>query len=248
MQTFDLGKKVFFLYPPQDFSKTVINRLFAEGYEIYKLNSTDALVSLMHKFPDSVLFINTDYPYKSFDFDGFCNTTLKEQELSRLLVYTVFSEKVSFADTIKDYIAINRPEEEIYSDLSSILKDSGAHGKREYVRYGCIDDVLSTISFFCEGAGYTASMHDISPKALSFSSEDDLESLVGKDFSEMELSVGAYNITVQGRIEVSRMMGGKKIYIAVFDLDDASKGEVFDFIFTSLEKSMDETIQKIQGS
>ncbi|MDC7241769.1 MAG: hypothetical protein PQJ50_15555, partial [Spirochaetales bacterium] len=133
MQTFDPGKKVFFLYPPQDFSKQVVGRLFVEGFEIYKLNSSDSLVPLMKMFPDSLLFINTDYPYKGFNFDDFCSTTLRENELSGLMVYTIFSEKVSFADVVKEYIAINRPADDIFDDLKTVLTEANAHGKREYV-------------------------------------------------------------------------------------------------------------------
>jgi hypothetical protein len=88
-------------------------------------------------------------------------------------------------------------------------------------------------------------MHDISPKALSFSSDDDLDRLIESSFSDMRLKVGVYEITVVGRIVTSRMIGDKKIYIAEFEADESKKDEIFDFIFTSLEKGMDEIIHSL---
>lgn len=248
MQTFDFGKKVFFLYPPHDFSKNVITSLFREGFEIYKLNSTDSLIKILSLYPDSILFINTDYPYKDINFIEFNDRILKQAEFKDLMVYTIFNESVSFGDKYLDYIALNRADEEIFSDINKILSDGKAHGKREYVRYGNFKDILSTITFSVGESKYSEGMHDISPKALSFSSENDMEHLVGKSFTNMELKVGVYKIIVHGKIEMSRMIAGKKIYIAVFDLDETEKENIFNFIFTSLEKGMDEISQKIKGS
>ncbi|MBF9017652.1 MULTISPECIES: hypothetical protein [unclassified Oceanispirochaeta] len=248
MQSFDLGKKVFFLYPPHDFSKNIITGLFREGFEIYKLNSTVSLLKILSAYPDSILVINTDYPYEDDGFSTFTDKILKQEEFKNLMVYTIFNESVSFADKVRDYIALNRPDEEVYSDLNRILTEGNAHGKREYVRYGNFDKYLSTISFTVEGNDYSEGMHDISPKALSFSSDKDMEHLVGKSFSDMKLKVGVYEITVHGKVELSRMIGGKKIYIAVFDLDESEKDNIFNFIFTSLEMGMDEIIQKMGGN
>lgn len=248
MQTFDLGKKVFFLYPPHDFSKNVITKLFKEGFEIYKLNTTVSLFKILAAYPDSILFVNTDYPYENMSFTEFNDQILKQEEYKDLMVYAFFNESVSFGDKVLDYIALNRSDTEVFSDLNRILTDGKAHGKREYVRYGNFDDILSTISFTIEDTEYSEGMHDISPKALSFSSPQDLEYLVGENFTNMKLKVGVYEIIVHGKIEMSRVIGGKKIYIAVFDLDESEKENIFNFIFTSLEKGMDEILQKMEGS
>lgn len=246
MQTFDLGKKVFFLYPPHEFSKNIITKLFRKGYEIYKLNATDTLETLLRTYPDAILFINTDYPYENMSFTEFNDNFLHREEFRDILVCSIFNESVSYGDKVRDYIALNRSDDEILDDLDRVLRDGKAHGKREYVRYGNFDEYLSTISFTVEGTDYSLGMHDISPKALSFSSEEDLEILVGKDFSNMKLRVGVYEIMVHGRIELSRMIGDKKIYIAVFSLNEDEKEEIFNFIFTSLEMGMDSIIQNIR--
>ncbi|MDC7232416.1 MAG: hypothetical protein PQJ58_04240 [Spirochaetales bacterium] len=247
MQTFDPGKKVFFLYPPHDFSKNIISRLFKAGFEIYILNRTDALLPVLSANPDSILVINTDYPYENMDFNDLNSRILNQAEFAAVKLYTIFHESVGFGEKVIDYIALNRNDDEVFNDLHRLLTEAGAHGKREYVRYGDFNGYLSTISFEVEGEVYSEGMHDISPKALSFSSEKDLEHLVSKDFSNMKLKVGVYEITVQGKIELSRTIGGKKIYIAVFSLNEEEKENIFNFIFTSLEKGMDDFIQNIDG-
>ncbi|MDA3957542.1 hypothetical protein [Oceanispirochaeta sp.] len=245
MQAFNSGKKVFFLYPPQNFFKTIIKRIFKDGFEIYKLNSTENLLPLLQKFPDSVLFINTDYPYKDFNFTSFNDLDLHKKEYENLMVYSFFMEKVSYGDKILDYISLDRSDEEVYTDIYKILTEAQSHGKREFVRYGNYNEILSSILFNCNSDTYSTNMHDISPKALSFSTDEDLDKLVGSSFSNMRLKVGAYEINVKGVIGSSRMIADKKLYIANFETDEDKKEEIFDFIFTSLEKGMDEIIQSL---
>ncbi len=245
MQPFNSGKKVFFLYPPQEFARNVIMPLFDDGFEIYKLNSSEKVLSLLARFPDSVLFINNDYPYEDFDITDFNDNFLKKSEFENLSVFSFFREKVSYGDKIRDYISIEREDQEVYQDIKKILLESDAHGKREYVRYGNYDEILSTITFQSNGQEYIADLHDISPKALSFSAVRDMNDLIGLPFHDMKLKVGTYEIVTAGRIDSGRTVSGKKIYIAVFDLDDKMRSEVFNFIFTSLEKGLDDLLKEL---
>ena len=245
MQTFNNGRKVFFLYPPRDFSTGILSRLFREGFEIYSISAPEKLIPLLEEFPDSLLFINSDYPYADFSLQNFCDRDLKAESLKDVGVYTFFSEGVSFAEGIRDYIALDRDEDEVLTQLREILEKEEAHGKREFVRFGNYETVLSTLSFSCEGESLSADMHDISPKALSFSSSRDMTELIGKTLSGIGLRVGAYEITVSGVLDSNRSIGGKDIYIVMFNEDDAMKTEIFNFIFTSLEKGMDELISKL---
>ncbi len=245
MQTFNNGRKIFFLYPPREFSMTVLSRLFREGYEIYAISAEDKLIPLFREFPDALLFINTDYPYSSFNLQNFCDNQLKAESLENVGIYTFFSEGVSFAEGIRDYISLDRDESEVLEQLREILEKETAHGKREFVRFGSYEEVLSAIEFSCEGEKLNADMHDISPKALSFSSSQEMSLCVGKKLMEISLRVGAYSIEVSGTLDSMRTIAGKDIYIVMFEGDAAKKDEIFNFIFTSLEKKMDELISKL---
>ena len=245
MQTFNNGRKIFFLYPPREFSITVLSRLFREGYEIYAINTVDKLIPLFKSFPDALIFINTDYPYTDFDLQTFCDKELKDESLEDVAVYTFFTEGVSFAENIRDYISLDRDESEILEQLREILEKEEAHGKREFVRFGSYNEVLSTIGFTCGEDKLSAEMHDISPKALSFSSSKDMSGYIKKNLTDIGLSVGAYEIKVSGILESSRTIAGKEINIVMFEGDAAKKDEIFNFIFTSLEKKMDELISDL---
>jgi len=245
MQPFNSGKKVFFLYPPQDFSKNIIMKLFKDGFETYKVNNSAKMIPLMEIFPDSILFINTDYPYTDFDITDFNDRVLKENQFENLLVYSFFKEKVNYGDKIKDYISIDRDDDEVYKDIISILKETQAHGKREFVRFGSYNEILSTVTFNSNGQEYIADLHDISPKALSFSAVRDMNDLIGLPFSNMRLKVGAFEILTSGKIDSGRTISDKKIYIAVFDTEERMREDIFNFIFTSLEKGLDEQLKDL---
>jgi len=247
MTQFNLGKKVFFLYPPVDFSKSILNRLFEDGYEIYKLNSTENIVLLLREFPDSILFINSDYPYEDFDLQQFNDQILHQEDFSDLTTYAFFSQSVTYGDMVKDYVSLEQPAEELYQNIRGILEEAQAHGKREHVRFGSYSEVISTFPFTSEGQRYEVNLHDISPRALSFSSGDDLKNLVGNDLSDMNLKVGAYEITVSGKLDSSREIGGKELYIVTFDPEKYMEYRelLYNFIFTSLERKMDGIIRDL---
>lgn len=244
MNQFNLGKKIFFLYPPVDFSRKFLRKQFENGYEIYSLNNTEKLESLLETFPDSVLFMNSDYPYENYDIQKFINTTLKLEAYKELQVYSFFSESVSYGEMIKDYISLDQPDEKISEVLDQILRESEAHGKREHVRFGSYNEIISQFSFSAGGKEYKANLHDISPKALSLSSESVLDDFIDQPLNDIHLTVGAYNIQISGVLSQKREIGGKILFIATFD-GIQYETELFNFIYTSLEKKMDEIVQSL---
>ena len=242
MSQFDMGKKVFFIYPPVDFAKNTLKKLFEKGFEIYKINSTEKLIPLLEAFPDSVLFLNTDYPYSDFDLKSFNDAVLPVHK--GIQAYAFFNESVTFGDQFKDYISLNQSEEELLNQLVTILNENSSHGKREHVRFGSYSRTLCDFTFECMGMLLEGSLHDISPRALSFSCDTSLEEYLNSPLKDMVLSVGAYRIKVSGILEQNREFGGKSLYISVFDGVEYEE-ELFNFVFTSLEKEMDEFIQNL---
>ncbi len=244
MSQFDMGKKIFFLYPPIDFAKKTLRKLYEEGYEIYKIHNTEKLKPLLTSFPDALLFINTDYRNEDFNLNDFINNDLKDLSLVNLKVFAFFQQSVTFSDMFQDYVSLDQNDEELFSQLKDLLKDQECHGKREYVRFGSYREILCRFPFQCENQKLEGALHDISPKAISFSCESDLEPFIDKNVSDLELSVGAYRIKVSGILSQKREFEGKPLYIARF-ISQEYEEVLFNFIFTSLEKKMDEFIQNL---
>ena len=246
MSQFDFGKKIFFLYPPVEFSNTILRKLFEEGYELYKLNSTKNLFPLLKTYPDSLLFLNSDYPYEDFDLTAFYSRLKEDQNLQTLQVYAFFFEGVTFGEQIKDYISLDQPEDDLTGQFRTILSHEEAHGKRANVRFGSYSETICRFSFHCGGSMIEADLLDISPQALSFSAETDLKPFLKQPLSNVHLTVGAFTIDVSGTLSQKRQIGGKTIYIATFDGTEYQR-DLFNFIFTSLEKRMDEIIHSLKG-
>ena len=244
MSHFDPGKKIFFLYPQVEFSRNILRKLYESGFEIYQLRNTENLIPLMRAYSDSLLFVNSDYPYENFDFEDFNNTVLKQDDFRDLMVYSFFTEKVTYGDRVKDYISLSQDDKTLFSSLKKILEQAGAHGKREYVRFGSYSESITPFSFICSGREYKASLHDISPRAISLSSQEDLSPLMGQLISKIILTVGAYRIGLSGLLSQKREISGKVLYIVIFGGDDYQE-ELFNFIYTSLEKKMDELIENL---
>lgn len=244
MSQFNLGKKIFFLYPPVDFSRKSLREQFEKGYEIYTLNSTEKLEILLETFPDSVLFINSDYPYEDYNIKKFIDQTLKLDTYKDLQVFSFFSEGVSYGEMIKDYITLDQSEQNLSEALGKILHESDAHGKREHVRFGSYSEIISEFSFKAGGKDHKANLHDISPRALSMSSESVLDDYLDQTLQDIHLTVGAYNIKVRGVLSQKREIGGKVLFIVNFVGEQFEK-ELFNFIYTSLEKKMDEIVHSL---
>ncbi len=245
MEILDGGRKVLFLYPPHSFSKSVIKPLFLQGYEAYKIGSTEKLLSLLQRFPDVLLFINTDYPYsKEFDLPVFLSS-LTEELFPALRVYALFQESLHIASPFRDFIDMGASPDEQLERILKILVTEKAKGRREFIRYGSKDTILCPVRFFCQKVSYQGYMHDIGPKSLSFSSDQDLTSLVDKPFEDMTMTVGAYTIALDGKITAARTEEQKVIYVGDFHLEKDQEKDVKNFIFTSLEKSMDDFIRTL---
>ncbi len=59
METGALGKKIFFVYPPQVLTE-VVDELARQEFEVYLSKDHGKLRRCVAAFPDSILFINLD--------------------------------------------------------------------------------------------------------------------------------------------------------------------------------------------
>ena len=169
------GRKVFFLCPPFDFEKIIIDRLFTLEYEIYTIQDIkDAKNILMH-YPDSICFINIDTCLESMHWLNFIHSFEADPVLS-----TIFLGIISHNNKNKDkelfilntqipagFISTAVNYDELTAKFVQILDLNGAKGRRKYIRADCSHDRFVIAKLVVSTSVYEIKIKDISSVGFS---------------------------------------------------------------------------------
>ncbi len=171
---FDLGRKIYFINPPQEFQTVIVPHLFNSGYETYILHSYRRLKSLLRKDPNAVCFICIDREMHIDQWHNFVSSFSEEEALSDVLLGVMSavaspSDKNHFllhSPIPAGFIDLGQQNEIIHDYIQGILEINEAKGKRNFVRVTCQAD--NTIGLICQkdSRQFTLKIHNISLAGL----------------------------------------------------------------------------------
>jgi hypothetical protein len=135
-----MGKKVFFVHPPESLRDSFLDYIFKKEFEIYLLDDTEKLDRLLEQFKDSILFINIDKSRKSLEW---IELIIGIQKRHKKLIIGVFSkidssslQKALLMDIgIKGgFINIEQDNWKTIELITQVLEANEARGRRKSVR------------------------------------------------------------------------------------------------------------------
>lgn len=221
MAEYDLGKKVFFLYPPSVVKDELISRLLEQEYEVYMLKDVPLLERLLLKYPNSLVFVNIDTGKSEGEWEEWIKKTLSDPRMAGagigILSYNSDEElqrKYLFDIGIQcGFIKLKLGLEESTRILLATLQANEAKGRRRYVRASCQHDPVSSLNLREGPYSCNGNIIDISVVGFSCILDPDPEFAKNTVLHDIQLKLRASLVKVEAVIFGTRLVDDRTQYV-----------------------------------
>lgn len=252
------GRKVFFVNPSFKVQTKMLNVLRENEYEVYIIQKWRDVKNFLSKNPDSVCFISVDSQMPLLSWMAMVDSFSKDKVLSTIICGFLTENAVKDSGKVMEVVRLEAgynttsgDEMRVLKVLQNVLDVFGTKGRRQHVRCSCFKE-NAFVYFTLTDAGGNPSMFQM--KIVDISS-----ATVAVEVPEVlrgKLKVGivfqSVIITLNGR----QLNTGLKVFlmkrtekdteIAIFaypsSLSFEAKTYIRNFIFTTLQKEMDRSI------
>jgi hypothetical protein len=175
MGDLDLGKKVFFLYPPSVIHDDLVTRLLDQEYEVYMIKSHQIAEKLFARFPDAICFVNIDAGMGERDWEGWIRAILANPATKGIGIgiVTYNADEALQKKYLMDigitcgFVKLKLGMEESTKILLTTLKAAEAKGRRKFVRASCEHDTISSLNVREGQFDVTGTLRDMSVVGFS---------------------------------------------------------------------------------
>lgn len=246
----DLGKKVFFLYPPSVIRDELVSRLIEQEFEVYMLKDHATALKLINKYPDSIVYINIDAGMSESEWAdwirkrmedpatktvGFGIVTYNPDE--RLQKKYLMDIGIGFG-----FVTLKLGLDESTKILLATLKASEAKGRRKFVRASCRTDNMAVANIREGRTSVTGQLFDISVVGFSCILDPDPFFKRNMVLHDVQLKLRATLLMVEAIVFGTRTdENGKSIYVFIFtqSLDNPGREKIRAYIQTSLQAEIE---------
>jgi hypothetical protein len=255
----ELGKKVFFLYPPSVIKDELIVRLIEQEYEVYLLKDHAPALGLLKKYPDSIVYINLDAGLAEREWAQWIRGIMNNPDLKTVGIGIVSyntDEKLQKKYLMDigigyGFIKLKLGLEESTKILLSTLKASEAKGRRKFVRASCRNDGLATVNIKEGQSLVSGQIYDISAVGFSCFLTTDPSYRKNAIVRDIQLKLRASLISTEAIVFGTRTEeDGKLIYVFLFtrNLDNIAREKIRTYIQTSLQNEIEaEALEAAKG-
>lgn len=242
------GKKIFILYPDKGLRDKVFHGELRNEYEIYYLHNYEKIAALAKAFPDLIICIN-----------------LIKNDFAWLLeeVRDAVSEAAP-GGGVELITFTDKPLEDVPSDVRQlvfsgdylmfreqvdlVLRNAGAKGRRNIVRYGGVGESVAGIEIEADGEACRGIVNDISISGLSCRLDCTLEFPVSETPLNVSLDLDGSSLKIVAYKVLERIIGGERIHILQFSRssDTEQRERLYDFIHSSLDAQMDSLMERLR--
>jgi len=253
INTIDMGRKVFFLYPSAFVQNTIIEPLVQQEYEIYLVKSEEKIQKILRKYPNSIVFACIDEVLSPKQWEAWVRQirgTQATQDVGVGIISNTNNDELRqfYLDTCKvscGFIPVKLDKDKAIKTLLEILQAAEAKGRRKYVRTDTRGDTQATINFSLKDNFITGDILDISVVGLSCTFSQDVELKKNAVIHDIQIKLQGVLLKVEGIVYGSREERGQTIYVILFSskTDFSIKVKIRTFIKKRLQTIMDEEIQ-----
>jgi len=247
---FDLGKKVFFLYPPSVVRDDLITRLLEQEFEVYMLKDITIASILLRRYPDSIVYINLDIGLSEYDWEKWIKE-LMENPVTKTVGIGILSynsddrlqKKYLLEIGIQyGFIKLKLGLEESTRILLATLKASEVKGRRKYVRANCTHDTVSSLNIR-EGSTTTiGKISDISVVGFSCIFDTDPKFQKNTLLHDVQLKLKASLLKTEVIVFGSRVdFDNRTVYVMLFtkSMDNIAREKIRNYIQIALQTGIE---------
>lgn len=245
----DLGKKVFFLYPPSVVKTELVTRLLDQEFEVYMLKDHESARKLLRAYPDSIIFVNIDEGMAENEWRSWIRAVIEDPLTKNvgvgILSYNTNEELSRFylmeLGARCGFVRLKLGLEESARILIGTLQANEAKGRRRYIRANCALDQLSSVNIRIAGASVEGTIRDISVVGFSCSLQPDPNFQKNALVEDIQLKLRGVLLKVEGIVFGSRQDSGQTVYVILFShkLDGVSRAKIRRYIQTALQSEIE---------
>lgn len=244
----DLGKKVFFLYPPSVIRDEMVRRLIEQEFEVYMIKEISTANRLLHKYPESLCFVNLDTGKSESEWAEWITSTMNDPATATvgIGIVTYNSDEDLQKKYLMDigircgFIKLKLGIDESTRILMTTLQANEAKGRRKFVRANCVNDPISMLNLRDGPIKTTGKLIDVS--VVGFSCILDPDPVLGKNsyIRDIQLKLRASLVRVEAVIYGTREADDRTVYVMIFrNLDDNGKEKIRAYIQLALQSEIE---------
>jgi len=258
MSESDLGKKVFFLYPPSVIRDGMIARLLEQEFEVYMLNDHASAVSLLNHWSDAIIFINIDAGLTEPEWEAWIKRIMENPLTAGVKVGIVSynSNEELHKKYLMDigiqcgFVKLKLGADESTRILLATLKAVEAKGRRKFVRANCAADQMSTVNVREGRVNVTGNLNDISVVGFSCTFSPDPFFKKNTLLQDIQLKLRGSLLIVEAIVFGTRTDENGTTYVMLFTqhLDQISRQKIRGYIQTALQMEIEGQEQSLRLS
>lgn len=248
-KTFDLGKKVFFLYPPSVVKADLVVRLLEQEFEIYLLRDHESAKRILRAYPDSILFVNIDEGMPEADWRKWIQELLADEATSSVGVGILsYNSDETLARTyLMDigarcgYVKLKLGADASLKILIGTLQANEAKGRRKFIRANCAADQLATLNIRHANGVSNGNLRDISVAGFSCVLDPDPKFMKNVKADDIQLKLRGSLLKVEAIVFGSRIEDDGAVYVFLFTnrLDDVGRDKIRKYVQIALQAEID---------
>lgn len=249
----DLGKKVFFLYPPSVVKADLVTRLLEKEFEVYLLRDHEAMKRILRAYPDSIVFINIDEGMSEGEWRKWIRELLAAPETAEVGVgiLSYNSDEDLAGVYLMDigarcgFVKMKLGAEASARILIDTLQANEAKGRRKFIRVNCEHDKLATLNVRHNGTVINGQLKDVSVAGFSCVFDTDPSFMKNVKVDDIQLKLHGTLLKTEGIVFGSRTGEGGTVYVLLFTnrLDDVGREKIRKYIQSALQTEIETKIQ-----
>jgi hypothetical protein len=248
-----LGKKIFFVYPPQVLTE-VVDQLARQEFEVYLSRNHEKLRKAIAAFPDAILFVNLDDGLDEEGWLAFVRSLREEAPSVGIGLITLNDDnrlREQYLMNIQvqcGFVILKIGASKTAEILAKTLEANEARGRRKFVRAACAPGV-GQCAFEHEGATFRSELTDLSSAGMAMRLDGGTNLKVGTVLRDMALTIKGQRVPASAVIVAKRAEdgGSGSVHVLMFDpgsLDDARREKLKALVSRINQASMDSVLER----
>jgi len=247
------GKRVFFLHPSALVQNEVVSELAQEEFEVYTIKDENKMCKALRNYPDSIFFANVNEKMRESAWVELIQMIHKKPETASVGIGIIAAS--SDEDTRRKYTelltlqcgytVIKSDTHEVTKQLSTILNNANAKGRRKYIRIIVDKEASAVINLPLNGAFVNGIIKDISAVGFSCVFQDDIGLKKNSLFEDMQLRLQSQILKAEGIVFGSRKDSYEEVYVILFSqrVDSSVRSKIRKYLQAYLQHKMDEELK-----
>ena len=244
------GKKVFFLFPPNNVQNQVITELAQQEIEVYVAKDYTRLNRALKNYTDSIVYINIDDGMSEPQWEQWIATLLSAVPTVKIGILSSSTDeelKNKYLEKLKitcGFIKMQVDMSKASVKILEILGEMDVKGRRKYLRALVDREANATINMPVNGDFKNGVIRDVSVVGVSCIFESDPGLKKNNLIKDIQIRLQTMLLKVEAVVFGAREENGQIIYVLIFTqrVDPDVKVKIRKYIQQNLQGKMDSEI------